>query len=197
MVAVDGRFATEVRRRSGSGYEGGMSADNQDVDPSDGRDESVNERMDRNWNELLQEMRVTQTGTQILSGFLLTIAFQPKFAELSSFDKGTYLCLVIASTITTALALAPVHLHRTVFRHHEKTLLVQTTHMLLRAALVGLAIVITGTVLLIFEVATGDRSVALGVTGFIVVVLAFLALIPTIVQTRRTRAWLERRATSR
>ena len=50
-----------------------------DADPSDGRDESLNEKMDRNWNDILQELRVTQTGTQILTGFLLAIAFQPRF----------------------------------------------------------------------------------------------------------------------
>ena len=52
-----------------------------DVDPTDGRDESLNERMDRNWNEILQELRVTQTGTQIFTGFLLTIAFQARFSR--------------------------------------------------------------------------------------------------------------------
>jgi len=55
-----------------------------DADPTDGRDESVNERMDRNWNEILQELRVTQTGTQIFTGFLLTIAFQQRFGDLTT-----------------------------------------------------------------------------------------------------------------
>ncbi|HEX3197712.1 MAG TPA: DUF6328 family protein, partial [Propionibacteriaceae bacterium] len=57
---------------------------NGDVDQTDGRDESLNERMDRNWNEILQELRVTQTGTQIFTGFLLTIAFQTRFGELTT-----------------------------------------------------------------------------------------------------------------
>ena len=58
-----------------------------DADPADGRDETVDERMDRNWNEMLQELRVTQTGTQILTGFLLAIAFQNRFAELDRFQQ--------------------------------------------------------------------------------------------------------------
>ena len=67
-----------------------MSDDEQaDVDPRDGRDETRNERMDRNWNDLLQELRVTQTGTQILSGFLLTLVFQPRFASLDPLQKGS------------------------------------------------------------------------------------------------------------
>ncbi len=70
---------------------------NADVDPDDGRDETENERMDRNWDEIIQELRVTQTGTQILTGFLLTIAFQPRFVELDSFQHAVYLTLVTPS----------------------------------------------------------------------------------------------------
>ena len=51
-------------------------------DLADGRDETPTERYDRNWIELLQELRVLQTGTQILTGFLLALAFQPAFADL-------------------------------------------------------------------------------------------------------------------
>ena len=86
----------------------------------DGRDETENEQSDRNWNEMLQETRIVQTGTQILSGFLLTIAFQPRFATLSELQHDLYLLLVLAATVTTALALAPVVLHRRLFRQHEK-----------------------------------------------------------------------------
>ena len=76
--------------------------------------------MDRNWNEMLQELRVTQTGTQILTGFLLAIAFQNRFAELDRFQETVYLGLVLAAVLTTALGLAPVNLHRVLFRQHAK-----------------------------------------------------------------------------
>ena len=95
-----------------------------DADPSDGRDESVNERMDRNWNEILQELRVTQTGTQIFTGFLLTIAFQQRFSDLTTFQTRVYLILVIAAVLTTALGLAPVNLHRALFRKGAKVTVV-------------------------------------------------------------------------
>jgi hypothetical protein len=64
------------------------------ADAHDGRDETELERDDRNLVELLQEARVVQTGVQILFGFLLTGAFQPKFEQLSSFQKG------LAATLT-------------------------------------------------------------------------------------------------
>lgn len=149
-----------------------------DADQGDGRDESQNERMDRNWIELLQETRITQTGTQILSGFLLTIVFQPTFAHLRDFDQTVYLCLVVASTLTTALALAPVHLHRSLFRHHSKPILVQAGHLLLRGALAGLVVVMVGAVLLIVDVATGDREVALAVTAAVAGILLVLGRCP-------------------
>lgn len=171
-----------------------MRDEERDVDPGDGRDETINERMDRNWNELLQEMRVTQTGTQILSGFLLTIAFQPTFRDLPDFDKTVYLFLVLAATVTTALALAPVHLHRSLFRHHSKPALVQAGHLLLRGALLGLALVMTGAVLLIFDVATHDRSLAVTAAASVAVLLAALAMLPTVVRNDRVQARLDRAA---
>ena len=128
-----------------------------DADPSDGRDESVNERMDRNWNEILQELRVTQTGTQILTGFLLGIAFQSQFEELTTFQHRVYLVLVMTAVLTTAMGLAPVNLHRGLFRKHAKRVVVRTAHIILRITLVGVGLVLTGTVLLIFDVVV-DRK---------------------------------------
>jgi hypothetical protein len=148
-----------------------------DIDPADGRDESQNERSDRNWNELLQETRITQTGTQILSGFLLTIAFQPRFATLSTFQHEVYLGLVVLATLTTALALAPVYLHRRLFRRHAKSALVHYGHRLLSWALVGLVLVMTGTVLLIFDVAEG-LTAGTAVAASVLVIILALAVLP-------------------
>ena len=93
--------------------------------------------MDRNWNEMLQELRVTQTGTQILTGFLLAIAFQNRFSELTTFQVRVYLTLVLAAVLTTALALAPVNLHRVLFRKHAKEVVVEVAHVLLRVTSSG------------------------------------------------------------
>jgi magnesium-transporting ATPase (P-type) len=147
--------------------------DDDDVDPSDGRHESENERSDRNWNEMLQETRITQTGTQILSGFLLTIVFQPRFSSLSPFQHNLYLVLVIAATLTTALALTPVYLHRLLFRRHKKTTLVRYGHRLISCALAGLVVVMVGTVLLIFDVANGLNA---GTIAAVVVLAAIVLL---------------------
>jgi len=147
-----------------------------DVDPTDGRDETLNERMDRNWNEILQELRVTQTGTQIFTGFLLTIAFQTRFGELTTFQIRVYLVLVIAAVLTTAVGLAPVNLHRSLFRKGAKMIIVQTAHVIMRIMLVGVAIMLIGTVLLIFDLVVNRRAAFLvaGVTLLVVIILAVL-----------------------
>jgi Family of unknown function (DUF6328) len=157
-----------------------------DIDPSDGREESLNEKMDRNWNDILQELRVTQTGTQILTGFLLAIAFQPKFDTLTDFQQRVYLFLVLAAVTTTGLGLAPVNLHRGLFRRHIKFLTVQTAHVLLRLALVGVAAVSAGTVLLIFDVVVGRGAAYLASGGVLLLIIALGALPPIL--RRRTNA---------
>jgi len=162
-----------------------------DVDSDDGRDETFDERMDRNWNEMLQELRVTQTGTQILTGFLLAIAFQSRFGELDRFQHGIYLGLVLAAVVTTILGLAPVNLHRTLFRQHAKDLVVSVAHVLLQLTLAGVSVVLIGTVLLIFDVVVDRRSAVIAATAT-GVVLAAIALLPLVLRRvgggrRRTR----------
>ena len=156
-----------------------------DADRHDGRDESDSERSDRNWDELLQETRIVQTGTQILSGFLLTIAFQPRFATLTAFQHDAYLALVLLSTLTTALALSPVVLHRRLFRRHRKHEVVEVGHRLILGALTGLGRVMTGTVLLIFDVAEGLDAATTAAVG-VAVVLLVLTLVPARAARRRS-----------
>ena len=154
-----------------------------DADPDDGRDETLDERMDRNWGELLQELRVTQTGTQILTGFLLAVAFQQKFDQLSVGQHRLYLGLIVTAVLTTAVALAPVNLHRALFRRHAKATLVAVSNVLLRLVLLGVALVLGGTVVLIFDVVAGTRvAVAAGVVATLV--LVGLALLPFLARPR-------------
>ena len=162
-----------------------QSADvTEDVDPTDGRDETLNERMDRNWNEILQELRVTQTGTQIFTGFLLTIAFQQRFTELTTFQVRVYLVLVISAVLTTAFGLAPVSLHRSLFRKGAKMTIVETAHIIMRITLVGVAVMLIGTVLLIFDLVVG-RSAAFILAGVTLFVVIILAVLPAILRSSR------------
>lgn len=141
-------------------------------DPRSGN-ETESERLDRNWNEILQELRVTQTGTQILTGFLLTVAFQARFTELDHYQTTTYLTLVVTAAVTTALGLAPVSLHRQLFRRHAKDRVVKTANRILQLTLLGVAVVLTGTVTLIFDIVVSRRA-GLVVGGVIIIVIALL-----------------------
>ena len=114
--------------------------------------------MDRNWNELLQELRVTQTGVQILSGFLLTLPFQQRFSTLDSLQRTIFLVAVSLSTIATAFLVSPVSSHRLLFRRGAKDTLVATADRLAKAGLVALALTVTTVVLLIFNVVLGETA---------------------------------------
>ena len=114
-------------------------------DRSHGRQETPEQRSDRNWNELLQELRVMQTGVQILTGFLLILPFQSRFADLDDHQRTVYLTLVLVCVATTGLLVAPVALHRALFRKHLKRSVVTGGDLMARAGLVLLAIALAGT----------------------------------------------------
>jgi hypothetical protein len=143
--------------------------------PGTDRDETESERLDRNWNEILQELRVTQTGTQILTGFLLSVAFQPRFTELDSYQLAVYLTLVITAALATALALAPVSLHRALFRQGAKAHIVHTANQILKVTLVLVAIVLSGTALLIFDfVLNRTAGIVAGSVTLLVIAITWL-----------------------
>jgi hypothetical protein len=151
---------------------------NDDAVPDDGRNESHNERLDRNWNEILQELRVTQTGTQILTGFLLTLAFQQRFTDLDTFQIDVYLVLVVLAALATGLGLSPVSLHRALFRRRAKEKLVRIADRLLRATLAGVALVLSGTTLLIFDVVVGRSAGLIAGSGALLITAALWILLP-------------------
>src|ERR1700761_457420 len=100
------------------------------------RGETEMERLDRNWNSLLQELRVVQTGVQLLTGFLLTLPFQQRFDQLSSVERDIYLAAVASAIVATGFLQAPVSVHRALFRRHRREETVALAH---RLAIIGLA----------------------------------------------------------
>lgn len=170
--------------------------DDTDIDPGDGRPESATQRADRNWNEILQELRVTQTGTQLISGFLLAIAFQQRFGSLAPFQVGFYLVLVVLAAGCTALGLAPVALHRRLFRHHEKVRTVSIADRMLRITLALVALLTSGVVFFVFDVTLGLAAALIAGSGIVAVLVLLLLVFPTSVlsRLRRPSARASRRA---
>lgn len=122
------------------------------------RNETPAERIDRNWAELLQELRVTQTGIQILSGFLLTLPFQARFAELDPGLVALFLAAVGFATLSTLLIVAPVTAHRLLFRRHAKDVLVAAADGLAKAGLACLGITVTLVAALVFGFVLGPPA---------------------------------------
>jgi hypothetical protein len=152
----------------------------------EGRPETAEQRADRNWGEILQELRVIQTGTQVFSGFLLAVVFQQRFTQLGAFDTVVYGVLVGLAAVSTVLGLACVALHRTRFRHHDKTAVVTVANRMLRIMLVTVATLTVGVVLLIFDIVFGLVAgvVAGGIAAVLVIVL--MGIVPR--GWRRVRA---------
>ncbi|WP_369227581.1 DUF6328 family protein [Streptomyces sp. R39] len=124
-----------------------------------GRDETPEERADRMWTELIQEVRVAQTGVQILFGFLLTVVFQQKYAELSHVDKTIYIVTVVLGASATGALIGPVSLHRLVSGRKVKP---EAVRLASRLTLIGLFLLLatmTASLVLILRVATEGSAV--------------------------------------
>ena len=149
-----------------------------DADAHDGRRETESQRSDRNWGEILQELRVTQTGSQILSGFLLTVAFQQRFTHLDAYQYSVYGILVALAAISTVLGLSTVTLHRAQFHQHRKPAVVEWGSRLLAITVTVVGILSAGVVLLIFDVVFGRAVGAVAGIAAAIVLVVLLVIVP-------------------
>ena len=149
----------------------------------DGRDETPNERADRNLAELLQELRVALPGVQVLFAFLLTVPFQQRFGDVTTFQRDVYVFTLLASALTTALLIAPTAYHRLNFRRGDKAHIVQVSSMLMIAGLVALSLAMSGAVLLVMDWLLDGAIVAI---TFGAVTLGFALLWFAVPLRRRT-----------
>lgn len=140
------------------------------------RDETEEERADRKWGDLLQELRVMQTGVQLTAGFLLTLPFADAFDDLETGQTRAYLGLVVLSAVTTALVLTPVAVHRRMSGHHAKDRVVAVAHRLAQAALGFVALLVICITTFIFDV-VADRPSALIAGGAMAVVAVLLLVV--------------------
>jgi hypothetical protein len=137
------------------------------------RSEAPLQRADRNFAELLQELRVLFTGVQILLGFLLTLAFSPGFSGLDGFRHTVYVITLLAAASSSALLIAPVALHRLLFQGGHKRRLVRVGHCAALSALVGLGLTLSAGLLLVLDITVG-RVAAAAITAVFVVGIGLL-----------------------
>lgn len=140
-----------------------MAAANQPTEePAGGETEA--ERWRRNFAELLQELRVAQTGVQILFAFLLILAFNPGFDTTATFSRTVYLVALLAAAAATALLIGPVAQHRVLFRRRQKPELVVWTHRMAIAGMLMMVVSMVSSVLLAAD-AVLHRGPALAVAA--------------------------------
>lgn len=139
------------------------------------------ERADRNFVELLQELRVVQTGVQFLFAFLLTLAFTTRFPELDSFERGTYVTTLLLTVVAAGLFTAPAALHRALFGQGAKERIVTVSSRLAGTGMAVLALALAGAVLLVVDVVHGmPEGIAAG-AGTLLVCGGLWALLPWLV----------------
>jgi hypothetical protein len=158
-----------------------MNADRPDSDQSwddAARGETETERLDRNWASLLQELRVVQTGVQLLTGLLLTLPFQQRFDMLSAEMRVVYLATVALSVLSTVLLVAPVGMHRVLFRQHRLKSLVGAAHWSAYIGLLLLGLAMTGVTILVFTAVSSLRAGLIAGGCALVVVVCFWVFVP-------------------
>jgi O-antigen/teichoic acid export membrane protein len=142
------------------------------------RDETEAQRLDRNWSSLLQELRVAQTGVQLLTGFLLTLPFQQRFTQLDGVMRTVYLITVACSIGATVLLVAPVSMHRLLFRRHRLNTLVSAAHSYAMVGMVLLGIALAGVAVVIFDTVAGRTAAWISGACTLLALAAFWYVMP-------------------
>ncbi|NBE84627.1 DUF6328 family protein [Micromonospora rubida] len=140
--------------------------------------ETEKQRWQRNFADLLQELRVAQTGVQILFAFLLTLPFSNGFAQTSEFQRDVYIVALLSAAGATAMIISPVAFHRALFRQGRKPELVRFAHRMASGGLAFMLVSMVSAVLLVADFVL-DRGIAFVLTGITAAwFLAFWVVLP-------------------
>lgn len=146
------------------------------------------ERADRNYGELLQELRIIQTGVQILFAFLLTLAFTARFPMLDTAQRTMYITTLLLAVLAAALFTAPAALHRTLFQRGAKPEIVRASSRLAGAGMSVLMLALTGSVLLVVDVVLGRVEGVIAGSVTLMVCGGLWGLLPQFVRRHAARS---------
>src|SRR3954449_3037513 len=163
---------------------GGVAIVNMAEMENNGRNETEKERLDRNLNELLGELRVALPGGQVLFAFLLTVPFQQGFQKATSFQKDVYLVTLLLTAMASALLIAPSSYHRLQFRQDDKRHIVFVSNRFAIAGFAFLAAAMSSAILLVTDYIFGATTAVICTTGALIVLYGFWYVLPL---TRRRR----------
>lgn len=155
-----------------------MSREGAGQHPQTGREESEEERVDRNLQEMLGELRVALPGVQVLFAFLLVVPFNQRFAQVTSFQKTLYLVTMLLTTASTICLIAPTVHHRLEFRKQQKEIIVRSGNRIVIVGLTLLAVAMTGAVLFVTDVLYGTSTTIAAAAGAALAFAVFWYAIP-------------------
>ena len=148
-------------------------------------EESEKERLERNLEQLLQELRVALPGVQVLFAFLLTVPFAQGFTTLSDFERKMYFGVLLATALATALLISPTAIHRLLFRQGMKHEIVMQSNRVSIAGLSVLAVAMAGAVFLIGHVIFGPTAAIVTGVGALLVFAVLWYAVPLGVGARQ------------
>jgi len=154
---------------------------------TDRPNETETERADRNFGDILQELRVAQTGVQILFAFLLTIPMQARFTILDDWQKDVFVVALIAAALATACIIAPVAYHRVLFRRHMKRDVVTAAARLAAAGLFFLGFAVVAAVHLVLDLVLGRTTAIVTAAALLVLLVVMWLVLPYLTLVRRRR----------
>jgi hypothetical protein len=153
-------------------------ADQQERHPETGREETEEERIDRNLQEMLGELRVALPGVQVLFAFLLVVPFNQRFAEVTQFQKTVFFATLLCTAASTICLIAPTTHHRLEFRQQDKHRIVTTGNRIVVLGLLLLAIAMTGAVLFVTDFLYASTTTIVVAAGTGAAFLLFWYVIP-------------------
>jgi hypothetical protein len=153
-------------------------ADQQERHPETGREETESERLDRNLQEMLGELRVALPGVQVLFAFLLVVPFNQRFADVTQFQKTVFFATLLFTAASTICLIAPTAHHRLEFRQQDKQRIVQTGNRIVILGLLLLAIGMTGAVLFVTDFLYASTTTAVVAAATAGAFLVFWYAIP-------------------
>jgi hypothetical protein len=120
--------------------------------------ESEKERLNRNLDQLLQELRIVLPGVQVLFAFLLAVPFSARFGDADDFERDIYFVALLLSAIAVALLMAPSIQHRILFRHDQKRYLISLGNVVTIAGMTALALAIVLSIVFVADFLFGSAA---------------------------------------
>jgi hypothetical protein len=148
------------------------------------RGETEEEALDRNLDELLQELRVATTGVQVLFAFLLVVPFQQGWTQVTEFEKTVYFATLLATAGASICLIGPTARHRVRFRELDKRWIVETSHRLALAGLAFLTLAMSGAILLVSHVVYGTATTAIATAVVFSTIVTIWFIVPLMRELR-------------